>query len=166
MILERDKIKLELTQLDNILNIIQIERKNSEFIGQYDFERHRAVIESDDEIHLSIFNKSNNSLIGHIILAGLENTNDSIEFRRIVISKKGCGFGKASIDLIKKYCFENLKAHRIWLDVYSDNVRAIGLYKCQGFRIDGLLRDSVKQNGKYRSLVIMSILKNDFEKIF
>lgn len=100
-------------------------------------------------------------MIGHVILAGLKNSNDSIEFRRIVIAMKGRGFGKASIILIKKYCFEILNAHRIWLDVYSDNIRAVGLYKSRGFRTEGLLRDAIKQNGKYRSLKIMSILKNN-----
>ena len=117
MILESDKIRLELTRLDNISKIVQIELDNSEFIGQYNFDRHRSVIESDDEMHLSIFDKSNNSLIGHIILAGITNTNESIEFRRIVVSKKGKGFGKDSLNLIKKYCFDELNTHRIWLDV-------------------------------------------------
>ncbi len=164
MNLESEKIRLELTQLDNISKIIQIENDNFEFIGQYDFNKHKAVIESDDELHLSIFEKSEDLLIGHIILAGLKNTNDSIEFRRIVVAKKGYGFGKAAIDLIKKYCFENLRTHRIWLDVFADNNRAIGLYKSQGFKSEGVLRESIKQNGQYRSLRIMSILEKDTKK--
>jgi diamine N-acetyltransferase len=158
MNLESEKIKFELTRVDNIGKIIQIENDNSTFIGQYDYNGHKRVIDSDDEIHFSILDKADNSLIGHIILAGLKNENDSIEFRRIVISKKGKGLGNESIRLIKKYCFENLKAHRIWLDVYDDNLRAIGLYKSQGFKIDGLLRECIKQNGNYRSLLIMSLL--------
>ena len=166
MIIESDKIRLELTKLDNILKIIQIESENSDYIGQYDFCQHKAVIDSDNELHLSIFDKSDSLLIGHIILAGLKNNNDSIEFKRIVVSKKGFGFGRDAIGLIKKYCFENLKAHRVWLDVYSDNNRAIRLYKSQGFRTEGLLRDCIKQDGKYRSLKIMSILQNDIKQTF
>ncbi len=157
-----DKIRLELTRIENIEKIIQIERENSDFIGQYDIKRHRTVIEGDDEMHLSVFDNSDDSLIGHIILAGLTNSHNSIELRRIVISKKGNGFGKESIQLIKKYCFVDLKAHRIWLDVLSDNNRAIGLYKSQGFRIEGLLRECIKQNNEYKSLNIISILTTDF----
>ena len=159
-----DKIRIELTQTENIEKIIQIENENSDFIGLYDFRKHCEVIESDDEIHLSIFDNSDNSIIGHIILCGLVNMHDSIEFRRIVISKKGNGFGKESIQLIKKYCFVDLKAHRIWLDVISDNKRAIGLYKSQGFKVEGLLRECIKQEENYKSLYIMSILENDFNK--
>jgi RimJ/RimL family protein N-acetyltransferase len=161
MILETDKIKIELTRLDNIEKIIQIESENSDFIGKYDFDRHKEMIDSDDEMHLSIFDKPYNSLIGHIILAGLKNINDSIEFRRIVISNKGKGFGKDSIDLIKKYCFKELNANRLWLDVFQDNNKAIGLYKSQGFKTEGILREIIKKNGLYHSLRIMSILKND-----
>jgi diamine N-acetyltransferase len=161
MNLETDKIKIELTRVDDIGKIIQIENDNSNFIGQCDYNGHKRVIESADEIHFSILDKADNTVIGHIILAGLKNENDSIEFRRIVISKKGKGLGRESISLIKKYCFENLKAHRIWLDVYDDNMRAIGLYKSQGFKIDGLLRECIKQDGIYRSLLIMSLLAID-----
>jgi len=165
MILESDKIRLELTQLVNIPKLIQIESDNSEFIGQYDFDRHKAVIDSNDEMHLSIFDKSDNSLVGHIILAGLKSTSDSIEFRRIVVSKKGKGFGKDSINLIKKYCFEDLKAHRIWLDVLEDNIRAIEIYKSYGFKTGRVLRESIKINGHYHSLKIMAILANDYSRI-
>lgn len=157
-----NNVRLEFTRPDNIKKIIQIESENSDFIGQYDYDRHKKVIDIDDEIHFSIFDNADNNLIGHIILAGLKNGNDSIEFRRIVISKKGKGFGKESVELIKKYCFTELKAHRIWLDVISDNNRAIGLYKSQGFKVEGLLRECIKQNDTYKSLNIMSILVSDF----
>lgn len=165
MIIETGKIRFELTKLDNICKIIHIEKDNSEYVGQYDIKQHKDLIDDEDGLHISIIEKSNSSLIGYIILAGLTNTNDSIEFRRIVVSKKGKGFGKDSIKLIKKYCFEYLNAHKIWLDVFEDNYRAIQLYKSQGFSIDGILRDSVKRNGKYFSLLLMSILNNEIEDI-
>jgi diamine N-acetyltransferase len=161
MILETNKIRLEPTKPEYLMEIIKIEQDNPEFIGQYNFREHNAVIENDNELHLSIFEKSDNSLAGHIILAGLKNTNNSIEFRRIVVSKKGKGIGKEAIMLIKKYCFESLQAHRIWLDVFSDNFKAIRLYKTQGFKIEGLLRECIKRDNLYRSLLIMSILKSE-----
>jgi RimJ/RimL family protein N-acetyltransferase len=161
MTLENEKIRLELTQYEDISRLVQIESDNSEFIGQCNVEGHKAIIQSEDEMHLSIFEKADNSLLGHIILAGLKNKDASIEFRRIVVDKKGKGFGKESISLIKKYCFEDLKAHHIWLDVYEDNNRAIELYKSQGFRVDSIQREFVKRNGDYRSLLIMSIKATD-----
>lgn len=87
MILENSKIRLELTRVEDITNIVQIESGNSEFIGQYDFDRHKAVIDSDDEVLFPILDKTNNTQIGHIIFTGLKNENDFIELLRIVISK-------------------------------------------------------------------------------
>ncbi|MBN2285122.1 MAG: GNAT family N-acetyltransferase [Tissierellales bacterium] len=78
------------------------------------------MVDSNDEMHLLVFDKLGNSLIGHIILAGLNNTNDSIKLRGFVISEKGKGFGKDSIALIKKYCFKEINANRIWLDVFQN----------------------------------------------
>jgi diamine N-acetyltransferase len=65
----------------------------------------------------------------------------------------------------KKYCFNNLKFHRIWLDVFDDNERAIALYKSEGFKVDGHLRDVIKQSDIYRTLILLSILENEsYEK--
>ena len=66
MIEKGDKIRLELTRIEDIEKIVQIESDNSKFIGQYDIDTHRTVIESDDEMHLSVYDNSDNSLIGHI----------------------------------------------------------------------------------------------------
>lgn len=82
----------------------------------------------------------------------------SIEFRRIVISEKGLGYGKDSIKLIKKICFEKYKADKIWLDVYSDNERAIKLYESQGFLKEKIKQ--IKEDNNLRDLWIMSINNN------
>ncbi len=64
-------------------------------------------------------------MVGFIILSGIENSNLSLEFKRIVIQEKGKGFGRQSLKLIKDYCFNTLKFHRLWLDVFDDNNKAI-----------------------------------------
>lgn len=161
MNLESDKIKIKASQSENIPHFIHFEEQNPEFIGAYDYDTHQQVMDSEDEIHLSIFDKSDNQLIGHAILAGIKGGNDSIEFRRIVIARKGKGYGHDTVELVKQFCFEQLHTHRLWLDVYEDNPRAIHLYQSHGFMHEGTLRDCVKQNGKYRSLMVMSILKTD-----
>ena len=161
--LETDKIKIELTLTKNLPLIVKIEKENSDFIGQYNLERHKKVINDVNEYHLSIFDKSDNYLVGHIILAGFSDPNDSIEFRRIVISRKGNGFGRDAIKLTKSLCFQHHNKHRLWLDVLSENERAIKLYESEGFLKEGLLRDSVKQGNIFKSVWIMSILSKDFK---
>lgn len=144
--------------------IIEIEglQENIDFITPYSLQRHLDVIESTDELHLTIWDKKTLSIIGFIILAGLENANLSLEFRRIVIQQKGNGFGRQCLQLIKKYCFEELKFHKLWLDVFEDNQRAINLYKSEGFQVDGILRDAVKYGSNYRTLILLSILEDEY----
>ena len=151
---QTDKISIKRTDFKDLNKIMDFEKENSQFIQQYNIAEHKEILES--ECHLSIFELENNRLIGHIILNGISDQKKSIEFRRIVISEKGLGYGKDSIKLIKKICFEKYKADRIWLDVYSDNKRAIKLYESQGFLKEKIAQ--IKNNN--RDLWIMSINNN------
>ena len=155
------KIILQETKEEYLQSVIQIEKDNSKFIGQYDIARHKEVLYSENEKHYSVFDKVDKSLIGYVILSGFAQLNNSIEFRRIAISKKGHGCGRETIKLIKSLCFDKFNAHRLWLDVLSDNYRAIQLYESEGFLKEGLIRDCIKQDDKYLSIWIMSILATD-----
>jgi len=152
------------TSASDIDLIIEIENQfeNNQFINPYTKERHLQVITNRDEMHLLIWNKIEKQIIGFIILGGLENLNLSLEFRRIIIQPKGKGFGKQSLRLIKNYCFQQLKFHRLWLDVFDDNQVAIKFYLSEKFTQEGQLRDVVKYGNSYRSLLIFSILEKEF----
>ena len=153
---QTEKILIKKTDSRNLNKIIIFEKEDSQYIQQYDITEHVKVLEN--ECHLSIFKKEDNKLIGHIILVGVTDRKESIEFRRIVISEKGLGYGKDSIKLIKEICFEKYKANKIWLDVYSENERAIKLYESQGFLKENIKQ--IKEDNNVRNLWIMSITHN------
>lgn len=152
------KILIKKTDFKDLSKIMGFEKENSQFVQQYDLAEHKKILEN--ECHLSIFKKKNNSLVGYIILAGVYDKKKAIEFRRIVVSEKGLGYGKDSIELIKKICFKNYKVEKIWLDVYSDNKKAIKLYESQGFLKEK--KTQLQENNNKRKLWIMSI-KNNFK---
>lgn len=162
IIMNTEKIIVKETAEENIDRIIEIERSNSEFIGQYDFEGHHNAIQDSDCRHLSIFDRSDDNLVGYIILFGLNDPNDAIEFRRIAISRKRLGFGKDAVQIVKTICFSELKKHRLHLSVFSDNSNAIKLYEALGFVKEGLIRDCIKSGDIYRSLWKMSMLDSEF----
>jgi RimJ/RimL family protein N-acetyltransferase len=139
--------------------ICELERHqdNKQFIIPYDKNRHLQVIENRDEEHLTVWDKESNQLAGFIILSGLTNPDLSLEFRRIVIQNKGKGLGRKCLQLIKQYCFDTLKFHRLWLDVFEDNERAIYLYKSEGFEEEGRERNVIRDGEVYKSLLILSI---------
>lgn len=157
-------MKIEHTSKNDLVKILEMEKdfENQEFIEPYNLERHKEVIQKRDEVHLSIFDE-NSKLIGFIILAGLTSENKSIEFKRIVISKKGKGYGTKAIELIKQKCFQEYNCNRLWLDVFDFNKRAIHVYKNLGFNKEGVLRECIKTNQGFKNLVIMSILESEYK---
>lgn len=56
-----------------------------------------------------------------------------------------------------------LKLHRVELDVFSFNPRAIRAYEKAGFRREGVLRDAVKDGDKYGDDILMAILEEEWE---
>ncbi len=80
----------------------------------------------------------------------------------MVVQGKGAGLGRAALRAAKKIAFDDLHAHRFWLDVKSRNARARSLYDSEGFIMEGTLRDAVKQADGFESLHVMSMLRSEF----
>ncbi len=140
---------------------IQIDPENKEYIGQYSKEEHLEKMNDPNIQYLTVFD-INNKIVGFVILAGLKDSNHNIEFRRLVITEKGKGYGKATIEFIKKYAFEKLNAYRLWLDVYDFNERAFYVYQKMGFLEEGRKQESIQGEGKRKTQILMSILRKDF----
>jgi RimJ/RimL family protein N-acetyltransferase len=47
---------------------------------------------------------------------------------------------------------------RIELTVHADNSRAVALYERIGFKTEGVLRDAVRLDGRYKDLILMAIV--------
>lgn len=163
-IIEDEIIGLAKTNIPDIEFIQQLEDgvENARFIYPYSNERHLQSINNADERHFTVWNKKLTIIEGFIILAGMEDPNLSLEFRRIVIASKGNGYGRRCLKLVKRYCFETLVRHRLWLDVFENNQRAIQLYQSEGFRHEGKLRDAIRTDAGYKDLIIMSMLKSEY----
>jgi len=80
---------------------------------------------------------------------------------RIVVTDKGKGYGRAAVRAIKRYAFDSLSAHRLWLDVKEHNTRARAVYEKEGFRYEGTLRECRKGPAGFESLVVMSVLEQE-----
>jgi RimJ/RimL family protein N-acetyltransferase len=131
------------------------ESHNAQYVGQWTKEQHRVSLSQEDILHLIVEEKSTNKPIGYVILAGITNQNQNIEFRRVVISDKGKGLGRETLKLVKKVAFEQLNAHRLWLDVRYKNQRAQNLYKSERFVEEGILRECILYNDNYESIIVM-----------
>ncbi|MGX4599014.1 GNAT family N-acetyltransferase [Faecalimicrobium sp. JNUCC 81] len=165
IIKESNSITLRRTKSIDLEFVISLEREpyNAQYIGQWSKESHINSLTNKDILHIIVEDSNTNKPIGYIIMAGIENKDNNIEFRRFVINDKGKGFGRETLKLIKEVSFNQLNAHRLWLDVRCKNTKAQNLYKSEGFKEEGILRECVIYNGSYESIIIMSILEYEYK---
>lgn len=74
------------------------------------------------------------------------------------------GYGTETMRLLIKHGFEALNLNRIQLHVYEDNIWAIRTYEKVGFVHEGHKRQALYKHGKYKDVLIMSILRNEWEQ--
>lgn len=125
-------------------------------------EVHAAVIDGPHQEHLVIVG-AETQLVGFIMLAGLDNVNAALEVRRIVVTRRGEGIGRAALRLAVERCLAVHNARRVWLDVSPDNERAKRSYRAVGFVYEGTLRDAVRVTpDTWEPLEIMSVLSTEW----
>lgn len=135
---------------------------NCNFVYQWSHEEHLAALINANLAHYVIEDVSSQELMGYVILDEVQNSSHSINLRRLVVTVKNRGIGRLALEVIKKIAFEELNAHRLWLDVFDDNLNAYRLYRKVGFIQEGLLRESYLRNGKYASQYLMAILSSEY----
>ncbi len=124
---------------------------------------HRGALADPDQEHLTL--TAGTDTVAYAVLAGLTNPNRSLELRRIVTlpAHRGRGHGRAALTALAERAFTTHDAHRLWLDVKTDNARARALYRSAGFVEEGELRDALQEpDGTYSTLVVMSLLAAEF----
>lgn len=164
-VLEKSKlITLRYTEEKDLEFVLKSEYHpdNSPYVLQWTKEQHIEAMLNKDILHLIVEDNTDFKPVGYIISAGIESPERNVEFKRMVITEKGRGFGREALRLIKKLSFEGFNAHRLWLDVKDYNLRAQSLYKSEGFIQEGLLRECLLYKGKFESIIIMSILEDEY----
>lgn len=151
-----------LSDLDYVISVEQDER-NQPFITPWERIQHEGAVRFPDFRHFIVEAGPGMPSAGFVILQGCRNPHRSVELKRIVLQTKGLGFGRASVRLLKRMVFRDLRAHRFWLDVKTLNVRAQVLYASEGFAEEGRLRESVRVGDGYDSLIVMSMLDREYQ---
>ena len=158
------RVRLRPTMSSDLDFVVSLEQspENLAFITPWDRTQHEAAIRFPDFRHFIVEGGESLDAVGFVILIGCRNQNQSIELKRMVVQAKGAGFGRAALRVAKKVAFDDLGAHRFWLDVKKRNVRAQALYGGEGFVIEGELRDAVRTSQGFESLIVMSMLAGEF----
>lgn len=129
---EDKELVLRDTKREDLARIAEMEQGEArKFIISYSLEQHQAAFAKPEIVYKSIWRGG--ELVGFLILV-LDPDGRSVEFRRVVVSKPGRGYGKSVVSSVDELCRRELDRSRIWLDVFETNERARHVYEQCGYR--------------------------------
>lgn len=74
------------------------------------------------------------------------------------------GYGTDALKILIDHLFLQWNFHRLSLDTWDGNARAIRVYEKLGFQIEGRLRQARFVLGEYRDAILMALLREDYLK--
>jgi diamine N-acetyltransferase len=162
-----NRVRLRPTMLSDLDWVVSVEHDgaNRPFITPWERTQHEGAIRFPDSRHFIVEAGDDWRRAGFVIVQGCRNPQRSVELKRIVLQPagQGLGLGRACVRLLEQMAFRDLKAHRFWLDVKSLNTRALALYASEGFVEEGRLRESVRVDDGWDSLIVMSMLDREYQ---
>lgn len=123
-------------------------------------------IEDEDRYFFLVFDPEGN-VIGESVLNEIDVDLRCANFRIGIFhaAERGKGIGTWMVSTTRDFAFEELHLHRLELDVFSFNPRAIRAYRKAGFREEGVRRDAVRNGDGYGDDVLMSILEDEWREM-
>ncbi len=105
-------------------------------------------------------------LVGDCGLRFIDWKNRKAEFFITIGEKEfwGKGLGSDALRIVMRLAFDKMNLNRLWLSVLVDNPRAVRCYEKCGFVREGLLRQESYVDGKYRDVLLMALLREDYDR--
>lgn len=145
--------------------VIHYTGSKSEFSEEEVTTYFKNAIVAKDRYHYILLDETGKT-IAESVINDIDDSLRSGSFRIAIFSKdhRSKGLGKWIIRQTLKIAFENLKLHRLELEVYSFNERAKRAYLSAGFQVEGILRDAIKDNENYADVILMSMLESEYNE--
>jgi RimJ/RimL family protein N-acetyltransferase len=153
------RVALRATAETDLPFVLEVERATA-FVRHWTAEEHRAHLRDPQCGHWIVETEARRA--GYVILRGLHTDDRCVELKRINVAERGRGLGRETLRLLKRIVFEDLRAHRLWLDVMAHNAAARHLYDSEGFVVEGAMREALRADGRHVDLVLMSILEDEY----
>ena len=117
--------------------------------------RFRELIERGDPAAMWVLEDDRGEVVGHA--AVMEGVPGVLSLGMAILAPaRGRGGGRALLHAAQEHA-RSCGAHKISLEVWTDNARAISLYAAAGFEVEGLRRDHYRRrDGRLRSTLLMA----------
>lgn len=124
---------------------------------------HLERVAGDDERgDWAITDAAGGRYLGEIVLNDL-NADDRAMNVRIMLAPgaPGRGYGTEAMTAVLDHAFGAVGLHRVSLDVFAFNPRALRSYEKAGFVVEGRQRDTLLWDGEWTDSVLMAVLSTD-----
>ncbi len=118
---------------------------------------------TDKDVNLAIVNEID-EYMGTISLKNINNIDKNGEYAIVLREKAiGTGLAKKATDELLDMAFNKLDLKKVYLNVYSQNIRAIKFYRKMRFKYEGEFRKHVYVNHQFKDLMWFAILKEEYK---
>ncbi|WEK55994.1 MAG: GNAT family protein [Candidatus Cohnella colombiensis] len=125
-----------------------------------------AMIEGDnDRKGFVIAERGSEDYLGQVNLDLIDWKNRTGRIGVVIGSSQhlGIGIGTEAMKVLIAFSFMEMNLNRLELEVYDFNERAYNCYVKSGFKEEGRLRQRYYRNGKYADVIMMGLLRSEWE---
>jgi len=115
--------------------------------------------------YFTIRKREDDRLVGFICISVLDwsHRTASLQLDLGDSADRGQGFGTQVLKLMLRYAFTELNLHRVTLDAFEYNPRAVRSYEKAGFVVEGHERKTLHRDGNYWDVIFMGVLREEWE---
>lgn len=164
ILIEGRRLRLRQATPDDLNYIMKLQYapENLKFIVPFDEDYHREILTCADKMDVIIEEVDTGGAVGYFMLREMDSP--CAEYTHVIIEKKGVGYGRAALNLLLKWTFEQKNFHRVWIDCKEYNSIALHLYESSGFVREGVLREIILTDGVWENLIVLGMLKREYSK--
>lgn len=114
-------------------------------------------------VDLAIVDRSTKEFLGLIGVNDIDSLQQRARFGVFLKrDARGRGVAQDAMTVFFEYVFGQLNIARVWLEVLADNEAAVKLYRSFGFAGEGTLRRHHFQDGVFKDVKVMGLLREEF----
>lgn len=126
-----------------------------------------AIFNNLNRVNLAVCLKETNEHIGYVYLNNIDWKNRTSSFAKLIGNKErwGKGYGKEITILMLYHAFYVIGLVRIEARQLLLNRGSIKVNEKCGFKSEGILRRAIYKDGEHKDLNLMSVIREDFDKV-
>lgn len=135
---------------------------HAEFTREHTERWLRSRHTQHDRADWAVIGKDDGTYLGEAVILDLDAHNETASYRIALAGPHvyGRGYGTEATNLVIDYALNTVGLHRLELEVFEFNTRAIHVYERCGFTHEGRRRDALLWNGQRHDALIMAVLRN------